>query len=446
MEPGGAIASLNLSRQLGSVGFATVLLAVGMLLRDRTLAWRYGANDVADVFQLAIQVPGFILIALNSAFSGALLPRFMLAHQSGETNFLALVARCHREALVLAIAIGLVLFVTAPFLAGLLAPGFDAARLNNLSEGLAWLAAATSLGIMAAFWSAVLQALRLLASPIYVSVLVPGATATFVIMSEDSLPLVPFIGTVIGFLAQMAVLCWIGAQKGLDVWPRRKIDIFNFVGPQEFRGELLYALAGTVLMALVPLLAFRLLTDLGPGAVASFAYATAIVTAVLGLALKVISLPLMSTYANLVVKKQFPQLEDMIRSHARWAQIGGGLAALVIIGFAPWVVQHVFVGGQFGVEEAQIVELLLAILALQLPWHISGSLLARAISAVGRNRGIFQSGAVNLAFFAVMGTVLASLLGSVGVAIAQVLMCIVAHYFNAWRFLNALKHRIDERQ
>lgn len=113
-------------------GSAFILAAAALgsaflaLLRDRFLAGKFGAGDELDVYYAAFRIPDFIsMVLIMGAISAAIIPIF-----SGYW------VRSHKESwqftsavlnlfLVSLIFISLVLFIFAPYLVSLIAPGFQ---------------------------------------------------------------------------------------------------------------------------------------------------------------------------------------------------------------------------------------------------------------------------------------------------------------------------------
>lgn len=141
---------------LGSAALASKLLG---LFRDRLLASRFGAGDTLDIYYAAFQIPDLLFtVFLIGAAAAAVLPIFLQYERwSGEaaerfiSNLLTIFS-------VGATAIVLLAIFFTPWLAPLVAPGFDAGKMSQLiTLTRLMLFAAVFLG-MAGILSVVLQA------------------------------------------------------------------------------------------------------------------------------------------------------------------------------------------------------------------------------------------------------------------------------------------------
>lgn len=118
--------SLNkISRASILLAFFYLLSRVAGLLRDRVLAARFGASDLLDVYYISFNLPDLVFnLLVAGAISAAFIPVF-IEYQSKKTgeewklanNFL-------NSLLLLTVLLSAVLFVLAPAVISLLAPGF----------------------------------------------------------------------------------------------------------------------------------------------------------------------------------------------------------------------------------------------------------------------------------------------------------------------------------
>lgn len=119
--------------RLGSIGKASVLLAFFYLLsrlvglwRDRILAGRFGATDLLDVYYVSFNLPDLVFnLLVAGAISSAFIPVFVEYQQRKKDSAWALASNFLNSLLLLAIIICLTLFIFAPSVISLIAPGFS---------------------------------------------------------------------------------------------------------------------------------------------------------------------------------------------------------------------------------------------------------------------------------------------------------------------------------
>ncbi|MDD5342386.1 MAG: murein biosynthesis integral membrane protein MurJ [Patescibacteria group bacterium] len=117
------------------VGAASVLSRLVGLLRDRLLASSFGAGDTLDVYYAAFRLPDFIFnILVLGALSSSFIPIFLeYWYREKEKPEAECVAWRITNSVLNLIVVGLVIlgaimFILAPFLMRIIAPGFSAAK------------------------------------------------------------------------------------------------------------------------------------------------------------------------------------------------------------------------------------------------------------------------------------------------------------------------------
>lgn len=116
---------------LGGFALFSQLLA---LLRDRMLAGEFGVGATLDIYYTAFRIPDFLFATVASLLSlYAVLPSLTRFCEESEGKGVALVERLLLLFFAVIGFISLVLFIAAPRLVPLVAPGFDEASLADLT-------------------------------------------------------------------------------------------------------------------------------------------------------------------------------------------------------------------------------------------------------------------------------------------------------------------------
>jgi len=108
------------------LGMASLTSALLGLFRDRLLAGKFGAGDELDIYYAAFRIPDFIsMVLILGAISAAIIPVFSeyLVRSKGEA--LKFLSNLLNLFLIFLIIICSILFIFAPQLVSLIAPGFS---------------------------------------------------------------------------------------------------------------------------------------------------------------------------------------------------------------------------------------------------------------------------------------------------------------------------------
>ena len=130
-----------LDKEIGGLHEAALLLAISMLLaqllalvRDRLLAATFGAGTSLDIYYSAFRVPDLLYTTIASFVSVAVLIPFLIerlekGEESKARDFLSAVFSIFT---LVMIAVSVIAYLVMPWLARLLAPGFDMAAQNQV--------------------------------------------------------------------------------------------------------------------------------------------------------------------------------------------------------------------------------------------------------------------------------------------------------------------------
>lgn len=111
---------------ISAASFLSFLLG---LIRDRLLASKFGVGDTLDVYYAAFRIPDFVaLVLMMGAISVAIIPIFSENLLKGKEKAFAYLANFLNIALVVLVIVCGILFIAAPFLINLIAPGFTPAK------------------------------------------------------------------------------------------------------------------------------------------------------------------------------------------------------------------------------------------------------------------------------------------------------------------------------
>ncbi len=115
-------------------GFAFLSQILG-LIRDRMLAKIVGVGDTLDVYYAAFRIPDFLYISIASLASITVLLPFLIekiGNGEDNTNAKKFINNIFTAYIIFMVGISILIFFLMPYLAHIIAPGFDSFQINML--------------------------------------------------------------------------------------------------------------------------------------------------------------------------------------------------------------------------------------------------------------------------------------------------------------------------
>lgn len=153
--------SRTISVSAGILAASSVASYAFGLLRDRLLASHFGAGAELDVFNASFLVPDAIMTLFAAALTTAFIPVFTSWwHEHGETATWELVNLLMRGMMIGIVITIIIAWLTMPWLAAILAPGFDAERHDLLVSTTRIMLLSPLFFSLSVLFGSVLQSLR----------------------------------------------------------------------------------------------------------------------------------------------------------------------------------------------------------------------------------------------------------------------------------------------
>ena len=418
------------------LGGATVVVALCGLFREQAVAYRFGTRDAADVFIAAIQIPTLLLNVFSSSLGAGLVPFLVARATGGPPDGDDETARIHTIVYAVVAIVFVVAGLAASLYAPFIAPGFSVAKAKLLSDVLLVLCLSGILAGVGTYWVILLQAGNRFSRPALTAALPPALAAMFCLACDWG-TWAPVVGTAAGFALQAFVLYLLVRSAQIGVAPRRGLPAHLPLASQ-----VASAAAATGLMSGATLIANAWAASLGAGSVATLGFANVAITAVVGFSLKVVGGPLLNDYSRLAAAGDWPRLIAALRRHVLVGWVAGGAVAMAMYWLAEPVIGVLFQRGRFAPEQTAEVAGILFLLALQLPWHVGGAMVTRALSACRANTVLVEAAAINLAVCLALCWLLVDELGLKGVAIAASGMYCASFVFCAFRLRGIVREAV----
>jgi putative peptidoglycan lipid II flippase len=399
-------ARAGLVRAVGTIGLATLGSRVLGYARDIVVARAFGASPVTDAFFVAFRIPNLLRRLLaEGALSTAIIPVFSeTLARHGTASFARMVRAVAGAGLVVLVAVSCAGIVLAPWIVGLMAPGWTAERgLFELAVRLTRLMFPYLLlvGLAALAMGALNTHHRFFTAALSPAILNVAMIAAVLWLSGRMSPPITAlaVGVLLGGMGQLAVqlpeLHRLGVPlvPALD-WSHPAVrQIARRLWPAAF------SLAAVQITVVVNTLLASLLRS---GTVSYLYYADRVMEfplGVFGIALATAVLPGMSAQA---ARGEHAALAGTLRFALRLSSFICVPAAVGLVALGEPVVRLLFQRGEFGAAEALYTSQALAGYAVGLPAFSATRLAAQTFYALGDTRTPvlvgFGSVAANVAF------------------------------------------------
>ncbi len=378
----------------------------------------FGASSELDAFWVAFRLPDLVLnLVATGALAASLVPALSGLLAVGNTERAWRTASSLLTAAGVAFALfGVFLFVAAPWLVPLLAPGFDDASTALAVQLTREMSPAPLILGVAALMAGALNATGRFAA----SVLGPIAYNVMTIVGALWLS-GPFgvhglaIGVVLGSIAYL--LIQVIALLRTEFRFRRVVDLGD-AGVRRAMGLLLPRAIGLSTAQLQLVVAVALASSLPSGSVTAFtiAYTLFLIPAgTLGVPIGTVALPLLAAHH---AAGQLAEVGRLLTAGLRFVVFAMLPVVTVSIALAPELVALLFGYGRFDASDVATTAAAAEILFLGLPAEAMTALSARAMYAADKTAPTLLAAGVDLGATAVLALILVGPYGLAGLALA----------------------------
>jgi putative peptidoglycan lipid II flippase len=425
--------SRSLASIAGIVAAATLISKVFGLVRQQAIAASFAVGPVADAYNFAYVIPGFLLVLLggiNGPFHSAIVS-VVAKRKREEIGPLVESISTLVTVLLLGVAVGMVVFaapvidlvaqglaetdptaraiairqlqVMAPMavFAGLIGIGFgtlnadDQYWLPSVSPMFSSLAVIVGLGLLYAAIG------RDITDPDYFmlgGIVLAGTT---------------LLGAIMQWLVQLPAL-WrsgLGRLRLRFNWNDPGVrDVFRILAPATFSSGMMQ---------------INVFTDLFfasyiPATAAALGYANLLVQTPLGIISNVILVPFLPIFARLAAPENWPELKERIRQSLMMTALTMLPLGALIMTLALPIVQVIYERGAFDLEAAEIVTAVLVAYGLGMFVYLARDVLVRVYYALGDAQTPFRISLVNIGLNAVLDYFFIRWFGAPGLVLATV--------------------------
>jgi putative peptidoglycan lipid II flippase len=408
-----------------TVASMTAVVKAGAMLKDITVAHRFGAGDALDAFYVALLLPNFLTSAVGESFGASFIPVYIeLRDTQGNKVAQRMFSSLACVGLAIFLSLSLLLALFYGVLLPLIGSGFDEAKLGlarTLSVPLLmWL----GLCGINALWHAALNAderfavsaISPILSPLLIIVILAGFASRWGVYALA-------VGSFLGGVGDLSV-CGIALRRaGLSLMPR-----WYGLSPALLRvlGQFAPIVAGTLLMGSATVIDQTMAGMLSTGSVAALNYANKLLTLPMWVGVNSLSVAVFPSFSQLTAREDWARLRSVLSTYARVILLVSIPFTFVLMWYSETLVSRIFEGGAFSAQDVRLVARVQMLLSLQLPFYALGILYVRALSALKHSRVLMWGTVVNVVVNAVLNLVFMRIIGLAGIALSTSVMYMIS--------------------
>jgi putative peptidoglycan lipid II flippase len=376
------------------LGGMIVLVKLMAFAKDWMVALRFGASDELDAFLVALVVPSYAVVVAQS-FSLAFMPAYIRIWQrDGSAAAQGLTAGVLGGGLAVLVAVTLSLTAAAPLLLDAVASGFDSAKLALAVRLYYVLAALLVAGGLSAMFGAVLNAHERFGATALAPLALPTCTLAVFWLGRDRYGIYALAaGTLLGFLAECAILAIAMRLHGLLPWPTWR---YSDPSTRRVARQYLSVATGSLLMSSSMVVDQSMAATLASGSVSILNYGNKIVALILGIVAVSLSTVLFPRFSKVIAQGDWPQLDRMLGGFWKLIFVYSVPAVVLLVVFSEPLMRLVFERGAFTPQTTAAASEVQRWLLPQIPFYIIVMVGFRLLSALDCSHIVLRIGALNL--------------------------------------------------
>ena len=433
----GAGAHGRIARGMGTVSLFLLIGKFAGAFKEIATASRFGVSETVDAYVLAF---GLIML-LPSVWTGVMAMVFVpIARHLDENECRHFVAELTGLTILAGGMICLVLSFVVPPLVPLIWSDYSADGQAQLARFFVWISPTVLIVLLSGQYAAQLMSMER-----HVNSLAEGAPSLvlglFILFYVSADPTLPFIaGTMAGYLVQFAVLVFV--LRGLGRLGGVSFR-FRASGWTLFRKALGIMLISSFIMSLTTTVDLMLASQLGSGGVSTFGYAQRVL--LLGMTLGATAagramLPVLSGSTE--------KGEDARRVAGQWSLLllFAGIVAIVLGWFlTPMLIRLLFERGAFSAEDSRAVSDVVRFGLVQLPFYLSGVVLAQYAASQRRFTLLLTSSIIALSVKLALGWILSRQFGVPGIMLSSGIMYLcTCLFFWGWMIRDGRSNNLQQ--
>jgi putative peptidoglycan lipid II flippase len=387
----------QIKRSAFAMGIATLFSRIAGLLREQVFAYLFGAQNVADAFNIAFRIPNLLRdLFAEGAMSSAFVPNFTKALLNNKTTAFKLYAGCFSALLIITGSITILGFIFAEELVKLYASGFilGSEKFNLTVDLTKTMFPFFPMIALAALSMGALNALGFFFLPAFAPTMfnlgsiLCGLSLTPIFIKTNFLPPIysMAIGVLMGGFFQFAIQIYKLYQLGFRFLDYKK-SIFTPFAQSEVRAVLKLLIPGTIGLAATQLnilVNTIFATSLGTGVVSWLNYAFRLMQLPIGLFGVSTAQATLPVVSKKIAQNNLDEAGSELRLSLEFNFLINTLVATFLILVSFEVIQILFEHGNFLLNDTKATSTALIFYAFGLPFYSMVKIIAPVFYALNR--------------------------------------------------------------
>jgi len=430
------------------VGVFTFAARLAGAAKEILVAHHFGTSDEVDAFGLALTLPAFAISLVGGSLHLAFMPVYVDVRQrEGHAAAQRLLSTATVLCVGLLAAAATLVAAAMPVLLPLFASRFTPAKLELTAHLSYLLLPCIVVAGTTTVWTAALYAHDDYARPSSAAVAVPLVSLLSLLALGRAWGIRALaVGLLAGYCVEAALVGFALVREGMSVLPRWR-------GLSEpVRRVLLQCapmMAGTRVMGANPVIDSMMAARLQPGSVAALGYGNKLVAFAMGIGSLSLGAAVFPLFSRLASNGDWVRMSRTIRLYALALLALTIPATLAVIGLSEPIARLLYERGAFSRADTLLVARIQALYLVQIPFHITGNVFVRFLSATAGNSLLMWFSFVSCVVNVVGNVVLSRWLGAAGIALSTSLVYVVSFTLlgiATWRRLHALSRPSEQRE
>lgn len=404
--------------QMAIVGFCTGLVKIAGATKVVFSARAFGVGDAADAYFIAFLVVAFFGDTLAGSLLPALVPTFIATR---ETDGRASAERLYQSVMTCAVAllsaVGIVLFIAAPWALRPFASHFDAEKLSLTSSLFRWMLPMMPLAAMGSAWRSVLNTEQRFALPAMIPAATPLTTIVFLQLFAARWGIYTLAaGSLVGGVLEASLLAIMMWRRGYAILPRwfGRTGALDHVLAQYWP-----VVVGVWLLGGAPLIDQSIAAMLGSGSVAALQYGTRLTVVLVAVGPSAVATAVLPHFSTLIATGDGGEIRRTLRSYAALILAVTIPVIVAMMFYSEPIARLFFQRGNFTGMATEVVASVQRYALLQIPFAMIMALVLRLISSVRMNRLLTGAAIVMAVLNLVLGLALSRWMGVPGIALGS---------------------------
>jgi putative peptidoglycan lipid II flippase len=414
----------------------TLLVHLATALKDVIVAYQFGTTDVLDAFLIAFLLPSFLVSVIAGSLPSAFVPISQeVQRREGQAAGEALYAGVMGWGLMILIMIFVLMVALAPVVLPALASGFSEEKLNLTRTLYFMMLPIVVCRGLTAIWTTKLNVNEQFAFGSAIPILSPVLSLACLIYGVERWGIYALsAGTVVGALLETLITGWyvhtlgVGVMPQVSAWSSNLKKVARQYGPSA---------VGALLMASTILVDQAMAAMLGAGSVTALNFGGKIVSFAVAIGATALGTAVLPYFSEMVSTGDWAGIDHTLRKYVGLilkVTIPLTLLGVVLSG---QIVGALFQRGAFTAMDTGLVGDVQAVLLLQLPLYLVGTVVVRLLSALKANHILMWGCVLNCLLNILLNYVLMQWLDVVGIALATFVV-----YVSSVTFLSYMLRRI----